>query len=192
MTNTNKTKEGESASPSRVELEMKEDIKFEEELGNIVFHYSRPSGDGGTYILDEKIPESIAKQGEEIILEYASQIVDKYKKKWKRCEDKEKNIRKNHIPITTKYGKVQLEGRIVEATSKYIGVELDKPLKGKSGINFGYASAIAGHHVFTENHEISQCGYDSAKRALCWAHDKAINKPKKDLAERLNQKLSDS
>jgi len=190
MTNTNKTKEGDTASPSRSGLG--ECLEFEEELGKIVFHYSRPSGEGGTYILDETIPESIVKQGEKEVLEYASQIVDKYKKKWKRREDKEKSIRKNHVPIQINYRGVSIKGRIVVATSRYIGVELDKPLKGKSGMNFGYGSAIAGHHVFTDNHEISQCGYDSAKRALCWAYDEAINKPKKDLAERLNKKLSDS
>ncbi|MEK6835748.1 MAG: hypothetical protein AABX55_01880, partial [Nanoarchaeota archaeon] len=77
--------------------------------------------------------------------------------------------------------------KIVEATNRYMRVELDKPLKGQNEINFGFASAMSDHFVFTADHEISQAGYDAACRALRWAYERALHKPEKDLVEHLNQ-----
>jgi len=77
---------------------------------------------------------------------------------------------------------------IVEATGRYIGVELDAPLKGKSGINYGFASAMAGHYVFNEDYTLSKDGLEAARRALCWAYERVLHKPEEDLVKRLNKK----
>lgn len=160
--------------------------------GGIDFTYSEPRGDGVHYKVDGIVPLGIVKRGEEAILKYASRKVKEAKKKWRKHEAIEDNLRKNHIPIQTKYkDRTLLEGRIVEATSRFIRVELDKPLQGgESHINFGMASAMAGHYVFGEGHKISPEGYDAAYKALCWAYQDVLDKPRKDLVERLNQRNS--
>jgi len=185
-----KTKKTGGADPPLC-LELKRNLKFDEDSGNIVFHYSRSSKNKGTCCLDETVPSSIAKKGEKEIFSYAYGKIKELERKIKRIDRIEENIRKNHIPIKTKYQNILLEGRIVEATSCYIGVELDKPLKGASCMNYGFASALAGHHVFTKDHKISEGGFDSACTALCWAYEDALHKPQKELAKNLNEKLSD-
>ena len=163
MINTNKT--SIITLPSGRKFEG--NLKFDEDSGNIVFHYSRHSKNRGTCCLDETVPSSIAKKGEKEIFSYAYGKIKELERKIKRIDRIEENIRKNHIPIKTKYKNILLEGRIVEATSHYIGVELDKPLKGVSCMNYGFASALAGHHVFTKDHKISEGGFNSACTALC-------------------------
>lgn len=162
-------------------------LSFEELSGTIEFHYAERSRDGGYYHISEEIPKYIVKRGEMAVLEYAKKEISKVQKKWRKKEAIEDNIRKNHIPIQTECRGIRLEGRIIEATSRGISVELDKPLKGQSDINFELASAMAGHYVFTKDHNISEHGYDGARRALCWAYEKALHKPEKDLVKRLNK-----
>ena len=84
-------------------------------------------------------------------------------------------MKKPEIKIETTYKGVKLKGRIVSATSRCISVILDKPCKGKSDINFGYASAMHGQYVFEKN-DISEAGMDAAKTALGWAYDKTETK----------------
>ena len=84
-------------------------------------------------------------------------------------------MKKPEIKIETTYKGIKLKGRIVSATARCISVILDKPYKGKSDINFGYASAMAGHYVFEKN-DISKAGMDGAKEALGWAYDKEETK----------------
>lgn len=166
------------------------DLRFIETSRIIKFFYKKPCRDGGHYYVIETIPERIVKQGENAILEYASNKIKKAENVWKKRKSIEDDIRKNHIPIRTKYKDgTSLEGRIIEATSRYIRVKLDKPFKGHRGINFGFGSAVAGHYVFTDDHEISQHGYDAAYRALCWAYENALHKPKKELVDCLNKKV---
>ncbi len=83
---------------------------------------------------------------------------------------------KPEIKIKTEYKGITLKGRIVNAESGYISVVLDKPCKGKSNINFGYASAMAGHYVFDKKGNISKAGMNGAEEALGWAYDKAESK----------------
>lgn len=169
---------------------MKGKLEFIEDFGNIEFTYEEPIDGSSSHYVSEIIPERIVKQGERAIKKYVKNKIREAKKEWRKWESFEDDIKKNHIPIQTKYGDgTTLEGRIVEATSRYIKVRLDKPLKGSSMIHFGFASAMAGHYVFAEGYKISQEGYNAAKRALGWAYSDAKNKPKKDLVNRLNNKI---
>lgn len=85
-------------------------------------------------------------------------------------------MKRKELKIQTTYHGVVLKGRITGASDKYIAVELDSPCKGKSGINFGFASAMANHYVFNDKGNISKAGMDGAKEALTWAYNKAETK----------------
>ena len=165
----------------------KEGLNFREDFGKIKFTYAEKVEEGCYREIHEVVPSDVVKSGKQSILDYANQKIEGHKAKWKRQDEIEESIRKNHIPIKTRYKGMHLEGRIVEAVSRYIRVELDKPLQEKSIINFGFGSAMIGHYVFTEKHEISEAGYDGACRALGWAYEDALHKPEKDLAESLNR-----
>ena len=116
-----------------------------------------------------------------------SEKINDLEERIKKSDEIEENIRKNHISIKAKYEGIQLQGRIVEATSRSIRVKLDRPLRGQSSINYGYGSA--GQHVFTKDHNISENGYDSARRALCWAYEDALHAPQRKIVNRLNSKV---
>ncbi|MDP2628283.1 MAG: hypothetical protein Q8P15_00090 [Nanoarchaeota archaeon] len=60
-------------------------------------------------------------------------------------------------------------------------------MKREEVINFGFASAMNGKSVFNKNCEISKAGYKGAYEALRRAYENALNKPKKDLVEKLNK-----
>ena len=157
---------------------IKKEIEFKEYLGEIRFTYDNLRG---------KIPKEIVKNGEQAIRDYVYSKVEKADKAWKKAKSVEEKIRKNHIQIKTKCKDgTTLEGRIVEATSRCIKVELDKPVKGESNINFGFASAVVGHYVFEGNHELSHHAYEAAYTALHWAYEKTLNQPVRDLVKILN------
>jgi len=69
-----------------------------------------------------------------------------------------------------------IEGRIVWMSGNRIDVELDSPLKGKSCINFGFASAMSGHFVHDKKGNISEAGIEGARMALGWAYENALEK----------------
>jgi len=72
----------------------------------------------------------------------------------------------------------KLEGRIVEATRMYIGVELVYPLHKYLGINFGFISAIGKRFPLTpDGTEISETGCEAAARTL----ERAYRAAKKEL-----------
>ena len=172
---------------------IKENIQLTFFLDKASFYYSEPAREENAYYnTDGIIPQRILDKGEDAIFNYILKKIKKAKKGWQKGESIEDKIKEEHIPISTEYkdGTI-LEGRIIEATSRCIQVELDNPLKGKSCINYGFASAMARHYVFTEEHEISKNGNESAKRALCWAYEDAIKADKKDLIKKINNKLKE-
>ena len=165
-------------------------MEFRDNLRESTFIYEAPCEDGGKYSLREVIPKKILDKGERAVMEYAVQKLKETKKKWKEFEDVKDAIRKNPISVQTKYkNNILLKGRIVEATTTYVGVELDKPLRGEWGISFGYASAMAGHYVFTKNNKLSKHAYNAAYNCLCNAYRDNLRKPEKDLMSRLNKKI---
>ena len=168
---------------------MVEELRFEEWLGKVRFVYTEEIDHSSCRRINEEIPEEVVGQGQEAIKNYASVKINQAKRKWEKFNAVEEDIKTNHIPIKTKYkdGTV-LEGRIVEATSRFVSVKLDKPIlvEEERRINFGFASAMSGHHVFDEGHKISKYGYDAAYNALCYSYMAALNKPVKDLVKKLN------
>ncbi len=167
---------------------MKGKLRFEENSGRIEFSYTEPIDDRSHHQIDGKIPPSIVQLGKTAIRAYAEKKVEQAQKGWQRAEKIEKDIRTNYIPIRTDYDDgTSLEGRIVEATSRLIRVELDSPVVGKGSINFGFASAMAGHYVFGKGHKISEHGYEAAYRALRSAYKDSLHKPTKDLVRQLNK-----
>ena len=167
-----------------------EGIRFIDFLGEPSFIYEEFCEDGSKYVLRETIPKKVLHKGEQAVMKYAVQKLREAKKKWNEFEDAKDTIRKNPILVRTEYADgTLLEGRIIEATSRYVKVELDKPLKGERNMNFGYASAMVGQYVFAKGNKLSKHAYDVAYECLCNAYEEALRKPEKDLMNRLNRKL---
>jgi hypothetical protein len=162
-------------------------LTFSNYNGKIGFRYEQRCKGDGTAILHEDVPASIVEQGDTAIKQYAIERINDLKRRIARADAIEADIEKHHIPIRTVYEGMSLEGRIVRATARGITVELDTPLKGKSDINFGYASAISGHYVFTKEHALSPEGIEAAERALGRAYEKALHAPEQRLVDRLNK-----
>ena len=171
---------------------MEQGLKFGETCGKVRFFY-REEFENDVIDMAPEVPEEVVKKGEEAVLNYAQQKIDVAKEKREKRIFVEESIRKNHIPIETEYEDgTNLEGRIIEATLGHITVELDRPVKGgQRSTRFGVYAGMAGHYVFTEDHEISRCGYDSAYTALGRAYKDFLNKPQIDLVSRLNKKVED-
>ena len=167
-----------------MEDDFEEGLEFLEIDGRLEFYYSERTRDNAYISLSKKVPKKVVDKGEEAVMEYVTGKIEEVKNKVRKRESIEDEIRKNHIPIQTEYKDgTHLEGRIVEATSRYIKVKLDSPLECDSAIYFGFASAMSGRYVFCGN-EISPVGNDAALEALCDAYSRATNKP---LVDRLNK-----
>ena len=169
---------------------IEERLAFKEDGGHIDFMYTQRLGDNAYHQTSGTIPHNIIKQGEDAIMAYATQTVEEAKAELKSVQEKRENMLKYALPLKTLYAYgTPLIGRIVEATNRYILVELDDPVKGSSSINFGFASAIRGKHIFAAEDRLSAEGYEAACRALGWAYENAIHKPLSDLVGRLNHRI---
>jgi|GEM_PF-7026073 len=157
------------------------------EDGEISFTYMGPSKNGGEYYISKTIPKEIVSKGIKKIENYVDKEIEKLNKEIEVGEEKYERIKKARISINAHYKGQFLKGIIKSATDRYIEVELERPVKGSSNINYGFASAMAGHYVFSGN-ELSENAIESAKRALCWAYDQAIHKKEKNIADKLNKK----
>lgn len=161
-------------------------INFYESEGALWLSCSERRRDGGYNKSHGVVPQEVIAAGQSAVREYASREIEKLRAGIKHREDAEDEIKRNPIPISVKYKGTVLEGRVIGATARYIDVELLRPVKGRGGMNFGFASGIAGHHVFGSDDQISEHGYNAARTALQRAYERALNKPVSDLAEELN------
>lgn len=167
------------------------EIRHWKKRGKLTFDYSHGSGLNyyykGNFESFGTVPQDIAKEGKSAVENYVTECLKERDEKIKRCEARYDDVAQNHVPVRAVYEDgTLLEGRIVEANASRIRVELDKPLKGNSNIRFGFASAIAGRHIW-EGDEISEHGLDGTRRALCWAYENALNADVIALADVLNK-----
>lgn len=143
---------------SRVSYLLKKKVNYIEKNGQIYFEYYATFGNAereGSYLfkLKEQIPEEIQKQGKEAVKVYTRERVKGYLtteiQKHKKDEDFQKNP---DFPISIEYDGQKLQGKIILAKVRYFRVRLERPLQGEmNSYNYGYASAMAGHHIFSRN-----------------------------------------
>ena len=158
-------------------------LKFSQQEGKLSFVYQEDGGYPRSFC--DSVPEDVVTKGKETVKEYVSGIIIGKKEEWRRYEAAQEAIRQNPIPVQTTYKDgTTLEGHIVEATGSFIKIKL----VNSSEAHFGYASAMAGHHVF-DGYKLSEYGFTGAEEALCRAYEKVLNKPIIDLADELNREF---
>lgn len=95
------------------------------------------------------------------------------------------------FPITTMHRGVTLKGRIISAANSTLRVRLEEPYTGERHVEFRWASAMAGHYIFTETGEFTKDAIASAKRLLAEIYNDARHRDEhRDtiaLAHRLNR-----
>jgi hypothetical protein len=124
------------------------------------------SGEEQVYKAKGKVPKKLINQGQAAIRQYAKQraylAIQRAKE---RRTDLDNFLSAPNFPVQFTYKGVVLKGKIDFASHRYIHVVLESPLKGESGINFGLASAFAGHFVI-ENDTFSNAAIEAAQRLL--------------------------
>jgi hypothetical protein len=158
------------------------------ETGSISYCYSGPSQGGGKFNFDGKIPKWVYSGGKKSIEKYLNDRITGINKKIDQDEGKYEKIAKSRIEISTKYKGKTLTGIISKALDTEIFVKLQSPVKGKHSICYGFGSAMAGRFIFDGN-GLTDSAIESAKKALCYAYDKAIHKGSIKLADELNKSV---
>lgn len=153
-------------------------IKYEVRNGNL--HYEHREEDKITMtvlVAEGFVPKEIVKKGKQAARVYAEANVRRQIAEGKEKTDAIIAFRRNpNVAISIRRKGVVVEGRIVFATPRRIDVELVSPpeFKGRGEINFGFASAIAGHRVFNDDDPLafSKSGLEGARTALGWTYDR--------------------
>lgn len=166
-------------------------IEYSEKDGKLWYKHLDSSYD--VVISEGEIPSEIVKKGESAIQKYVEEAVTAFEARSKRFREFGNNL---NMPVSVRHRGIPLKGKIVYADSKYIGVRLEKPKKyaGESGMNFGWASAVAGHYVFQSGDEpkLSRSAIEGAQTVLTWIYDEKKNKEDNksviDLALKLNER----
>lgn len=96
-----------------------------------------------------------------------------------------------NFPITTTHRGVTLKGRIISAANNTLRVRLEEPYTGEQHVEYRWASAMAGHHIFTETGEFTKEAIASAKRLLTETFNEAAHRKNHratiELTEQLNR-----
>jgi len=153
-------------------------IKYEVKRGNL--HYEHHEEDTGTmtvFVAEGFVPKEIVKKGKQEARAYAEADVERQIAEGKERFDAIIAFRRNpDVTVSIRRKGIVIEGKIVFVNPGRIDVELVSPpeFKGRGDINFGYASAIAGHRVFDDENPLafSKCGLDAARTALGWTYDR--------------------
>lgn len=150
-------------------------IEFHEEDGKLWFSYSEtevlqshPHRSAYKYYQTEGIiPPKVIRQGLQAISDYATARVHKDITTQKARYQKIQHFLENpDFPLETNYGRTKLKGRIVSAVNNSLVVELTDPYHGRKIVNYGFASAMAGHHILDKGGTFSDNAVETAKRLL--------------------------
>lgn len=176
-------------------------IEFSEKDGKLHFSYYQeekvPKDEDerdARYVFQSSgiIPKRIVQRGEKAIKNYAEKIVEA------SIAQRKAEIRKRNkfghnpdFPISVEHKGKLLKGKIVSAHSGTLIVRLDEPYRGESKITFGFASAMAGHHIFSGPSTFSKCALETAEELLIKIYEREkYNKEHEgiiDLAKKLNE-----
>ncbi len=173
-------------------------VYFREIDGILWYGYFEPinySSDGmvlNSYNTEGIIPEEIFALGYNAISAYATakvnQEINSQKYLWKVQDDFDANP---NFPLVTVYQGILLIGRIFKVFHSTLFVELLEPYRGKSNIHYGFASAMMGHHIFSDYLQFSDNAVKTAEKMLIEIYQKKkaeeANRNIIDAAERLNE-----
>lgn len=142
---------------------------------------------GGSIVLEltEMVPDEI--QDRKNIDLYAEERVKNYlEERFKKIDEQMKFEQNPDFFIEMEHEKIKLSGRIIRASARGFTVRLEKPFLGERNINYGFASAMAGHHVFSDHCQFSEDAIDTAKSLLLLIYKDIIREM--ELKKRLNGK----
>ena len=136
--------------------------------------------------LKEAIPDEI--KGRENIDLYVKEKVESYlKERLEKINEQRKFEQSPDFSVEVKYKNILLRGKIIRASCRGLTVRLEEPFpeeKGERNINYGWASAMAGHYVFKGHCQFSEDAIETAKNLLKLIYKEIIEKRK--LEKRLN------
>jgi len=166
-------------------------VHFWEDRGEIRFGYAKRYRNRELK-LSGSVPKDIQRRDARVIRAHAAQIVRAWWRKH-RTEIDRFDAYEAHpdFPVTTKDRGVVLTGRIVSAVNSTLRVRLETPYTGERHIEYRWASAMAGHFIFTKSGEFSADAIATAKYLLVEIYRKEQHRERhRDtiaLADRLNR-----
>src|SRR3989344_7196914 len=105
-----------------------------------------------TYNVQGTVPEEVVSEGEEAIKEFAKSKVEEKVNAEKESDRQRKEYRRNlRYPVELDYSGATLRGIIRANDSTYLMAELLEPYQGITGLNFGFASAMSKHYIFSKD-----------------------------------------
>ena len=151
-------------------------------------YYDLGKNETATLELKEVIPDEIRGRGN--IDLYVKEKVESYlKERFEKINEQKKFEQNPDFSVEIKYKNILLKGKIIRASIRGLNVRLEEPFqeeKGERNINYGWASAMAGHYVFSSHCQFSENAIESAKDLLKMIYKEIIDK--KELEKRLNGK----
>ena len=166
-------------------------IEYHVEKGDFWYSYREKQHlSQGSYRLFETegiIPKEIVSEGKEAIETYVEQTVrDSVEKQKSRAKKRDDFAKNPNVAVEVRYKGVLLEGKVVAATGRWLGVELLKPYQGRSGVNYGFGSPA----MFNGTTTLSEDAVASAQRLLKQIYEEEAHKHQFkgliDLAQELN------
>ena len=173
-------------------------VSYEEKEGKLHYEYRDQHKETGfATVITGIVPAEVCKKGLSAVRSYAElAIEEEIKRKRPETEASIAFMKNPGVYISCFHGGVILEGRVIFATSRFIRVRLESPtsFRGEDVINFGFASAMAGHFIFDKDSDhlvLSQAAIEAAQRVLTWIYNKKKHRKDHgtviDLAKNLNR-----
>ena len=145
-------------------------VWYREEDGKVRFKYGESEYDLNN--IEGDVPPKICRLGEKTIAKYVKKEIVKIETVCKKFEEFGKNL---NVPVSVKHKGVLLEGKIIGTDGEFLTVRLESPKKyhGERSINFGGASAMAGHDIFEDGDKpkLSRYAIEAAQKILRWIYD---------------------
>lgn len=164
---------------------MSKSIHYYEEDGKLRYSYSE-------YEIKGVVPRKIINQGEEAIRAYVTRKVEKALKLKREAAKKHEDFAKNpNVMVETLYQGITLKGVISYADGRLLVVRMSAPYEGEASVNFGWASAIAGRHMYESGTILSGAALEAAKKLLVKIYQEKshelLHRDTIDLARKLNE-----
>jgi hypothetical protein len=154
-------------------------IRYEEKEGRLGYSYREDDPDVSlTYFASGVVPTNLCGKGERAIRAFVAKSVEEQINADRRKKAPWVAFLKNlNVPISSQHYGVLLKGRVVYADFRLIKIRLDEPkeYRGETPMHFGYASHLAGHHVFDPSEEpprLSQYAIEGGRTGLTWIYDR--------------------
>ncbi|MBI4450008.1 hypothetical protein HY634_03035 [Candidatus Uhrbacteria bacterium] len=167
---------------------------FWEQCGHIHFGYAEQYR-GRDFKLTREVPQEVRERGEAAIRTHAEAEVAAWRQEQRSKADRFDAFAEHpNISVTTVHRGVTLKGRITSVVNNTLRVQLEEPHTGEARVEYGFASALGGYHIFAKGDvpQLSNDALRSARRLLveisCEQQHREEHRDTIALAERLNQR----